>query len=695
MVFHEFPDRLFHAASADCPVRRESGNNRDMKTECPFCGQHYVLPMRDNGGTAVCSCCGKQFIVAPRASKLLDGLNPEQIDAVTSPEGYVRVIAGAGTGKTRVLTRRLAYLIDELHIPADAVLSVTFTNKAAQEMTSRIRRLLGESAKSRVSTFHGFCNTVLREDIHHLFYPGNFTIMDEEDQKLLIRDIFTELGLSSRDFGFKLIKSKISEFKKDIGYVASVTSPDISALMEKKPADTIGLIIRQYLLRQRKNYFLDYDDLIQFTLYLFTSMPDICGKWQERLQYIQVDEFQDVSDSQYSLVEILSRKHGNLFIVGDPDQTIYGWRGADVNFFLSFPADKTVMLHRNYRSSPEILRTSNRLISHNKLHIENPLDAQKARGITPVFFAADWEHPESEWVAGKLLEQHLKRPYSDCAVLCRSLFLTRNMEEALIRKKIPYHIYNGTDFYKRHEIKDALSYLRLVDGNDDLAFMRIVNVPRRGMGKKRMAALQELAAQAGIPMFDALALHLDDRRFSRCSDFVALIHEARHLSESGMTVSELLDGLLKASGYEAYILSDGDEDRKNNLNELKHSVYVLEKDAQEAVCLHDYLEQIALYSEREDDNNRDSVKIMTIHAAKGLEFPCVFVIGLNEGTLPNSHAVLPKDIEQERRVAYVAFTRAEEELYLSCDNPERFNFNGDKMDSSRFVKEIEGTVIPR
>ena len=666
--------------------------SRQMKTECSFCGQHYEIPIEYNGRTAECTSCGKTFVIAPRSSHLLDGLNPEQVDAVTSPEGYVRVIAGAGTGKTRVLTRRLAYLIEELHIPPDEVLSVTFTNKAAREMNYRIRRLLGNSVRSRVSTFHGFCNTVLREDIPHLFYPSNFTIMNEGDQKLLLREIYLEMGLSSRDFSYKEVKAAISLFKKDFGYVASVISPDASELNRNISDDTITQIILSYLWKQRKNYLLDYDDLIQLTLYLFTNNADIREKWQERLHYIQVDEFQDVNASQYELVKILSQKHGNLFVVGDPDQTIYEWRGANVRFFLDFPAEKTVLLHRNYRSTPEILNTSNNLISHNKDHIENPLDALKQSGAVPVFFVADRDHSESDWIAERLLEQQGKRSYSDCAILCRSLFLTRKIEESLVRKKIPYHIYNGTDFYQRQEIQDALCYLRLVDGNDNLAFLRIINIPRRGMGKKRISILKEIAEENGVSLFEALSAHATDRMFCQCMSFVSMIQDIRKQASAGMTISELLNNVLKESGYEASIMFEGDQDRKNNLEELKQSVYNLEKEAEAPIPLHDYLAQIALYSEREDDQDRDSVKIMTIHTAKGLEFPCVFVAGLNEGTLPNSHAFRPEDVEQERRVAYVAFTRAEDELFLSSDNPDQFNFSGEKMELSRFVNEVYKTI---
>lgn len=674
--------------SEDCaPVR-----SRQMKTECSFCGQHYEVPIEYNGGSAECASCGKEFTIAPRASHLLDGLNPEQIDAVTAPEGYVRVIAGAGTGKTRVLTRRLAYLIEELHIQADRILSVTFTNKAAREMDYRIRRLLGENTRSRVSTFHGFCNTVLREDISRLYYPSSFTIMDEEDQKLLIREIFSEMGLTSRDFSYKEVRSAVSLFKKDAGYVSLVTDPDGAGPQRLVSDEPMTKIIHAYLRKQRKNFFLDYDDLIQFALYLFSSLPDILAKWQDRLQYIQVDEFQDVNASQYELVKLLSGRHGNLFVVGDPDQTIYEWRGANVRFFLDFPADKTILLHRNYRSTPEILRTSNSLISHNTNHIENPLDALKRRGVSPFFFAADWEHSESDWIADRLLELHGKRPYSDCAILCRSLFLTRKIEESLVRKSIPYHIYNGTDFYRRQEIKDALCYLRMADGDDDLAFLRVVNTPRRGMGNKRLSALKELATARGVSLFQALSDNVGDRLFCQCSGFVDMIREARHRASSGETVSELLNDLLRESGYEAAVMREGDQDRKNNLEELKYSVNNLEREAEEPIPLHDYLAQIALYSERSENRDLDSVKIMTIHTAKGLEFPCVFVAGLNEGTLPNSHALRPDEVEQERRVAYVAFTRAEEQLYLSCDNPERFNFSGEKMELSRFVGEIYETI---
>ena len=659
-----------------------------MKTECPYCGQHYEINAEYKGCSVECLSCKREFIIAPRQSHLLADMNPEQRAAVTAQEGYIRVIAGAGTGKTRVLTHRLAYMIEELHIPADSVLSVTFTNKAAKEMNYRIRRLLGNSAKSRVSTFHGFCNTVLREDISRLCYPANFTIMDEDDQKLLIREIFSELGLSSRDFSFKKVKDFISNAKKNTGYVHNVIMPGAENLKQAPEDDTTTRIFKLYLWKQRKNFFLDYDDLIQFALYMFETIPMVLEKWQERLQYIQVDEFQDVNTAQYNLVMLLSQKHKNLFIVGDPDQTIYEWRGANVNLFLDFPADITIKLNANYRSSSNILSASNSLISHNQSHIENPLISIRGAGTAPVFFAADWEHSESDWIAKqiKILSQH--RPYADCAILCRSLFQTRKIEESLIRRNIPYHIYNGTDFYKRAEVKDALSYLRLVAGEDDLAFLRIINSPSRGMGKQRIELLKQISAKTNLSLFQALSENLHDKKFARCSEFVQSIRDAQKMANEGMNISDLLNIVLKSTGYESALLSEGDEARRENLEELKNSIRILEKEEEDKITLSDYLTQITLYSERAEDADHDAVKIMTIHTAKGLEFPCVFVAGLNEGTLPNSHAVTPEAIEQERRVAYVALTRAEELLFLSSDNPDRFSFQGEKLDLSRFVYEL-------
>lgn len=629
----------------------------------------------------------------------MEKLNDAQKEAVQATEGYVRVIAGAGSGKTRVLTYRLVYLVIRLGILPENILSVTFTNKAAGEMRRRIKDLLGENSAALVNTFHGFCVAILREDIHHLYYPNRFMVMDAEDQKAVLHEIYEEMKITSKDFTYNEILHDIAVRKIDEQYVGLVTAPQFqTAPLIKDPADKRAVIFAKYLEKQRKLYGLDFDDLIQFVLYLFHTVPESLAKWQERIQYLQVDEFQDVSARDYELARLLSGKYRNLFVVGDPDQTIYSWRGASISYInefdKAFPDVRTIILNQNYRSCPSILSVSNSLIRHNVYRIEKQLFPVKQSSFRVLHHHARTTKEEGWWIAKKILSLYDRfgLDFSDFAVLYRANYVSRMIEEAFVRNKIPYTLFNGTEFYSRAEIKDCLSYLRLLAFYDDLSFLRVVNLPSRGIGKTRIAFLKTFAAENNVSLFEAFERNIDNKIFARtgAGEFLATVSEARKLVDH-VPVSELLDFMLKKTGYEAALLSGGDEDRKNNVSELKESIDDFEKDADEKTYLADYLNRITMFTDLSKRERGNSVKLMTIHAAKGLEFPYVFVCGLNEGIFPSQRSRDRRDIEEERRVAYVAFTRAGEGLFLT--DSEGFNFDGSPRVPSRFLLNIDAELF--
>ena len=448
------------------------------------------------------------FKETPLTEDILSGLNENQLAAVTATEGYVRVAAGAGSGKTRVLTDRYVYIAEMLGISPEHILSVTFTNKAAREMRNRIRRYIPDEEGGWILTFHSACHKILKEEGHLLAYPSNFMVLDEEDQKSVLQKIYTENGLSMKDFPFRKCLDEIEIYKSKANYVPYVTSPDrpdrAPGLTEQDNRRSVDFIIREYMKIQRKNFWLDFADLIQFVLYLLKTDEKTRKKWQNKFEYVQIDEFQDVSGEQYALAKILSRKHGNLFIVGDPDQTIYSWRGADVKFFNNFPEDfpgaQTIILDVNYRSTPEILAAADSLISKNTDRLDKTLKATLPHGEKPEYFHAASRREEAEHIADKILSLNKDGvPLADIAVLFRSNYMSRVIEAALLDKKVPYMMYGGVEFYGRKEVKDALAYLRLAVFGDDLSFERVINIPPRGIGRKRLNALRTYTAEENPP----------------------------------------------------------------------------------------------------------------------------------------------------------------------------------------------------
>ena len=625
----------------------------------------------------------------------LSELNPEQHEAATTTEGFIRVVAGAGSGKTKTLTARYMYLVEQLGISTANILCVTFTNKAAAEMKKRIRKVLPDQDLGRITTFHGFCVGLLKEDCHVIGYPTTFIVLDEEDKEAMLRTVFEDLGITSRDMTIREAVDHIGWRKGGRGYVKTLIDPDLNRLVDlsNKATTLKDKVMYRYFYEQRKCYGLDFDDLVYFALYILEHDRGTREKWQGRLEYIMVDEFQDIDKDQYSLADILSGYHKNLFVVGDPDQTIYTWRGADVKFILEFDSRhenvKTIYLNTNYRSVPQILAASNALIDKNRERLKKELTAVRPDARKPLYFHAKTSQLEADWITAQMRAMHDGgKTYSQMAVLYRAHYVSRTVEESLIRNKIPYVLYSGVEFYKRKEIKDIICYLRMVYAGDDVSFLRTVNEPRRGVGRTRIHALKEYAELNRCTLYEALLAQLDTDLFrrSRAREYVRLIEKYRAIFD-GMDLTDLLSGILTESGYELMLRTSGEEERLDNLAELKQAIYDFQRKAGEEVTLGNYLDHAALFTNMDQTDKAQAVKLMTIHAAKGLEFPVVFLCGLSEGIFPGKRADTREKLEEERRLAYVAFTRARDRLFLS--DAAGNNYDGSFRYPSRFLFNAE------
>lgn len=628
---------------------------------------------------------------------ILEGLNEKQIEAVTTTEGYVRVIAGAGSGKTRALASRFAYLVNDLGIMPGHILCVTFTNKSAREMARRIHSLTGDNDTGYINTFHGFCVSVLQEDSHAVSYPKNFLVIDNSDIDDMLQMIYEERGLTLRDMPFNKARDMI-EMKKCVWqpeYYKDMIAMPLSLLYEKyhKALTVEDIIFYGYLYQEKKCFALDYNDLIKFTLFIFEENEEIRLKWQKRLEYIMIDEFQDIDPLQYKLMKALCGYHNNLFIVGDPDQTIYTWRGADVRYLLNFdrefPHVKTIIMDDNYRSTPEILDAANSLIDKNENRIRKDLISHKEKGEPVTCMPAANGGEEAKAVALEIKRLHDEgRKYGDMAILYRAHYVTRNLEEALLKADIPYVIYSGAQFFDRMEIKDALCYLRMIAFKDDMAFRRIVNKPKRNIGKRRMDFLTEKAEEEHMTLYETLKKHVEDPLFkkTKAGDFIELI-EYFAKDSMGRQVSEVLSAILDESGYEEMLRTEGSQERLDNLAELKQSVFEYETTCGEETNIVHYLEHAALFSSMDTGEGQDKVKLMTVHTAKGLEFPYVFICGMNEGIFPSRKTRTVNAMEEERRLAFVAMTRAEKALYIT--EAGGANLDGSPRYPSRFILDID------
>jgi len=639
-------------------------------------------------------------------------LNPEQRRAMLATEGAVRVIAGPGTGKTRTLTARFCYLADTLGVAPQNILCATFTNRAASELKGRIRSALGDLDLGHIGTFHSFCARLLKEDIHVLHYPANFIILDVEDQKQILLKIFDEMGLSLRQTTIKRTLDEVLEAKKlfAVTYIDDILALENDTLRAKIKAvkNCDEEIFLRYLYEQKKCFGCDFNDLINFAVYILENFPAIRSKWQERMQYVMVDEFQDVSRRQYRLAQLLAGKHGNLFIVGDPDQTIYSWRGSHARLFLDFdkvyPHAITISLSTNYRSRPEILAAAATLIAKNSDHFPNTLHAVRENGPKPLYYHAQSDKAEAEWIVGQIetLRAAGVSP-AVVAVLYRAHYLSRALEERFAAKGLAYVIYGGLAFYGRREIKDILCYMRMLTAGDDLAFLRSIKTPARRIGKKKLEFLQNYAESKKISLYTALKENLEAPLFAATGAvaYVAAIEEARASARrAGSPMDETLQMLLEKSGYEAYLRLQGDQERLDNVAELKRAVAEAGADGEEGFT--DFLSHIALITDLDRQGKSEAVKLMTVHTAKGMEFAHVFVCGLNEGVFPSRQTATPEEMEEERRLAYVAMTRAKDRLFLSeaeglaADGlfkyPSRFIFEAGR-ENLELVVELDAALV--
>ncbi|MCR5648991.1 MAG: UvrD-helicase domain-containing protein [Oscillospiraceae bacterium] len=628
-------------------------------------------------------------------------LNPEQREAVASTEGFVRVVAGAGSGKTRALSRRFAFLVGDLGILPGNILCVTFTNKAANEMRQRIHNLTGDNDTGYINTFHGFCVSVLQEDSHAVSYPKSFLVLDNSDIDDMLRVIYEERGLTLRDMTFSAARDMIEIqklFKKPDYYLDMIEmSPEKLREKYMSAVSTQDIIFYGYLCQEKKCFGLDYNDLIKFSLYIFEQNEDIRLKWQQRLEYIMIDEFQDIDQLQYQLMEVLCGYHKNLFIVGDPDQTIYTWRGANVKYLLDFdrqfPDVKTIMMMRNYRSTPQIIAAANSMISKNVSRIKKDLIPTLPDGGSVLCHHAKTAEAEAGWIADRMIELHdAGVPFRDMTVLYRAHYVSRSVEDVLRKREIPYTIYSGVQFFGRAEIKDALSYLRMMVYRDDLSFRRVVNVPKRNVGVRRMKFLEEYAEKHGCTLYSALKSTLDDEIFrgTKAASFVKLV-ESFSGDQSSRPVSEFLSDVLDRSRYEEMLRTEGSQERLDNLAELRQSIYEYETSCGEEASPEHYLAHVALFTNSDAEGAADRVKLMTVHAAKGLEFPYVFLCGMNEGIFPSRKTATLPGMEEERRLAFVAMTRAEKRLYIS--EAEGRALDGSPRYPSRFILDIDPRLI--
>lgn len=620
-------------------------------------------------------------------------LNDKQKEAVIDESKHLRIIAGAGSGKTRVLTMRIAYLIEQKHINPKNVLAITFTNKAANEMKNRISEMLGEAGDGAfISTIHSLCVRILKEEIGVFGYPKNFTIVDADDQKTILKEAYKEFNIDKKDLSYGSALDYIANCKyEELSYEKAMDQ----AYGEKKLVDKVN-VYKYYDERLKSLYALDFDDLILFTVRLFKLHKDILKKWSSKFIYIHVDEFQDIDKTQYELIKLLSSTHDNVYVVGDPDQTIYTWRGADVNIIVNFDKDfkntKTIILNQNYRSTNNILEGANSLIKYNKSRVPKDLFSENGDGDKIVHKTLPDETSEAYYIVSciqSLLKQGYE--YNDIAILYRSNYLSREVEKVFIENRIPYVIYGGIRFYERMEVKDILSYLRLIVTGDDLAFQRVINQPKRGIGQKSIDTIFSLAKENNISMYEVVKQGLFAKNQSVLESFVDMVERWKS-SLDGKPLEEVLTDVFEQSGYRSMLEKENETERIENVKSLIDDI----KDYQETYpgsTLADYLSMISLYTDKANTDGSTSVSLMTIHASKGLEFKVVFVVGLSEGIFPSERTMLEqKGVEEERRLAYVAYTRAKEKLTLTDTSSFSYVVNSAKT-TSRFVNEVDEKYI--
>lgn len=646
-------------------------------------------------------------------SQLLQGMNDKQAEAVLTTEGPLLVMAGAGSGKTRVLTHRVAYLIEEQGVNPWNILAITFTNKAAREMQERVGKLLGESARDIwVSTFHALCVRILRRDIDKLGYNRAFTIADTSEQRTLMKRICSELNVDTKKYDPRAILSAISNAKN-----AMQTATDYAALNSHANNPLNQIVAKAYVLYQKEledSQALDFDDLIMKTIELFEKDPETLEYYQNKFHYIHVDEYQDTNDAQYQLVTLLAAKYKNLCVVGDADQSIYGWRGANMNNILNFERDypeaHTVMLEQNYRSTQTILKAANEVIANNLVRKEKNLWTENGTGDKISYYRAQNEHDESQFVVSKIQAEISEHGYhyNDFAVLYRTNAQSRMIEETFMKSTVPYTMVGGHKFYDRKEIRDILAYLTLiVNPRDAMSFERVVNTPKRGIGPGSVDKLRQFANENGWSLLEAaqnvtLANAISARIRAKIEDFGRLMADLTKEADY-LTITELTDEILTKSGYLQMLKAENDlqaQTRQENLEEFKSVTQEYdqkhgEDEGDNRPKLMNFLSDLALVSDQDDvDEEAPKVTLMTLHAAKGLEFPVIFLVGMEEGIFPLYRSLSnEKELEEERRLAYVGITRAKRKLYLTNAYSRMLYGRVQRNQPSQFVEEINDDLI--
>lgn len=639
---------------------------------------------------------------------IYDKLNEQQKEGVFTTEGAVLILAGAGSGKTGVLTHRIAHLIDDLGVNSYNILAITFTNKAAKEMKERVDRLVGMGADSAwIMTFHAACVRILRRYICRIGYDNNFTIYDTDDQKSVIKDILKRKNLDPKQYKDRTILSVISNAKDNL------ISPDDMYQSSGGNYNTMKTaeIYREYQEQLKKNNAVDFDDIIGLTVKLFNEDKEVLRYYQERFRYIMVDEYQDTNRAQFNLIRLLAGGHGNLCVVGDDDQSIYKFRGADINNILDFEKyfndAKIIKLEQNYRSTQKILDVANEVIKNNEGRKDKRLWTSVKDGTKVIFNVYENGYEEARGIAEDIAHRHLhdRKDYSDFAILYRTNAQSRSLEEKLIEKNIPYRIYGGINFYARREIKDILAYLKTIDNaRDDLAVKRILNVPKRGIGAASVAKVDDYAYENDITFYVALRQAKEvpglQRAVSKVEGFVTQIEVLKSKSQY-IGVGKLIEEIIETVGYSDYIDAESESDeqateRRQNIDELISKAVQYEETVDEP-SLSGFLEEVALVADIDNlDENNDMVSLMTIHSAKGLEFPIVYLAGMEDGLFPSYMSISTgdeSDIEEERRLCYVGITRAKETLIMSAARMRTVRGETQMNRTSRFVREIPKELL--
>ena len=634
---------------------------------------------------------------------ILKGLNDKQYEAVVNTEGPCLVIAGAGSGKTKVLTHKIAYLIGEKQVKPWNILAITFTNKAANEMKERIGNLVGDvAADIWMGTFHSICVRILRRFIDRIGFDSSFIIFDTSDQRTLVKACIKSIGLDDKMFTDRSVLSEISNAKNEMLEPDQYTVKANGDFRKEK----IALVYEMYQKRLKENNAIDFDDIINYTIKILMENPDILEYYSDKFHYVLVDEYQDTNKAQFTLVTMLASKNGNITVVGDNDQGIYSFRGADIsnilNFERDFPGTKIIKLEQNYRCTGNILKAANAVIKNNEVTYKKELWTENEVGNLPAVYSAKNEYDEGTYIAQQI--EHLRREeyykYSDFAILYRMNTQSRAIEEILRRESIPYKIIGGLKFYERKEIKDIISYLRLIQNpSDNLSLKRIINEPKRGIGKTSLDKIEELSINSGVPMYEIIKNAEQyglNRVFLNSREFVNAIEELR-AKKDDIKISDLIKETLKKSGYTQALENENTIEAENRIENLDEFLTVAIEFEDESADnkLSDFLEGITLSSDIDNmEEAEETVTLMTLHSAKGLEFPVVFLVGMEEGIFPGYKSIgEPKELEEERRLCYVGITRAKEHLFLTCSKQRTIFGSTSCNQVSRFLREIPSDLL--